>query len=346
MIFTLSSALAPGRGFEPRRDKAQWISSLIKNRGISITKEANGAWRTSRKCNNENAITILKEQNRVGSADKVYHLSLDTINEIKIEMEIQNLSKHYIQTVIKRMKEFYEYCQGEVTRDKLLEFLENIKRTKSTKTYRDYCLFVRKYLERSGCELYKLIKLPKLEKKLNNIKIEKKDILNLLSMIDKLFNEGRIEKRKYLMLRSFVLVGAETGMRASELYRLKIEDINFEKNTIIVRNTKTKQERITFFNDDAKRELLRYVKLLKNVDVLFYQHSVEHIFKKYLRGQKITPKMLRKFFSQEWTRKGGDSVIKKVLMGHSLNDIDLNHYNYIDVDVLREHYFKVGVRVL
>ncbi|MBO8161766.1 MAG: site-specific integrase, partial [Thermosipho sp. (in: Bacteria)] len=336
----------PGRGFEPRRDKAQWISSLKEDGGISLSKEANGAWRTPSKCNNENAIKSKRGLLDDGSGGKTCTLSLDTIEKIKIEMQIQNLSEKYINTVISRMREFYDFCGGIVTQEKLLEFLETKKRTKSTKTYRDYCLIVRKYLERSNCELYKLIKLPKLEKKLNNIKIEKKDILNLLSMIDKLFDEGRIEKRKYLMLRSFILLGAETGMRAYELYRLRIKDIDINNNMIIVRNTKTKQERITFFNDDAKRELLKYIKLLKNLDVLFYQHSVEHIFKKYLRGQKITPKMLRKFFSQEWTRQGGDSIIKKVIMGHSLSDIDLNHYNYIDVDVLREHYFDMGIKIL
>ena len=326
------------RGFEPRSRDPE------SHKGISLTKKANGAWRTPRKCNNKNAIENNSHEGN-GSCN-VYRLGTDVIEGIVTEMKIQNLSDDYINKVSRVMHEFYNYCGGEVNREKLLTFLEYIKSRYSVKTYRDYCLFVRKYLERSGCELYKLIKLPKLEKKLNNIKIEKRDILNLLSMIDGLYSDNKIGKKRYMMLRSFVLLGAETGMRAYELYRLKIKDIDINNNMIIVRNTKTKEERITFFNNDAKRELLKYIKLLKKDDTLFYRYAIEYIFGKYLRGQKITPKMLRKFFSQEWTRKGGDSVIKKVLMGHSLNDIDLNHYNYLDVDVLREHYFNVGIKML
>ena len=40
-------------------------------------------------------------------------------------------------------------------------------------------------------------------------------------------------------------------------------------------------------------------------------------------------KDFRKFFSQEWDRKGGPTSIKKILMGYSIKgDVDLMHYNY------------------
>lgn len=39
-------------------------------------------------------------------------------------------------------------------------------------------------------------------------------------------------------------------------------------------------------------------------------------------------KELRKFFSQEWDRRGGPTSIKKILMGYSLKgDADLMHNN-------------------
>jgi len=53
-------------------------------------------------------------------------------------------------------------------------------------------------------------------------------------------------------------------------------------------------------------------------------------------------KDLRKFFSQEWDRRGGPTSIKKILMGHSLKgDVDLRHYNYQSEEDLKRIYDKV-----
>ena len=57
---------------------------------------------------------------------------------------------------------------------------------------------------------------------------------------------------------------------------------------------------------------------------LFGQEHIQGIFNNY----NLKVKHLRKFFSQEWDRRGGPTSIKKILMGHSLKgDVDLNHYN-------------------
>jgi integrase/recombinase XerD len=56
----------------------------------------------------------------------------------------------------------------------------------------------------------------------------------------------------------------------------------------------------------------------------------------------IQVKDLRKFFSQEWDRRGGPTSIKKILMGHSLKgDVDLMHYNAQSEKDLKKIYDKV-----
>jgi integrase/recombinase XerD len=74
------------------------------------------------------------------------------------------------------------------------------------------------------------------------------------------------------------------------------------------------------------------------VKCLFNQRYLERIFK----NTSIQVKDLRKFFSQEWDRRGGPTSIKKILMGHSLkNDVDLMHYNAQSEEDLKKIYDRV-----
>ncbi len=59
----------------------------------------------------------------------------------------------------------------------------------------------------------------------------------------------------------------------------------------------------------------------------------------------IRVKYLRKYFSQEWDRRGGPTSIKKILMGHSLKgDVDLQHYNCQSEEDLKIIYDKVMLK--
>lgn len=60
------------------------------------------------------------------------------------------------------------------------------------------------------------------------------------------------------------------------------------------------------------------------------------ILEKIFLKSSIKIKNLRKFFSQEWDRRGDPTSIKKILMGHSLKgDVDLMHYNCQSEEVLK-----------
>jgi integrase/recombinase XerD len=75
-----------------------------------------------------------------------------------------------------------------------------------------------------------------------------------------------------------------------------------------------------------------------NLSKLFPQRWIERKF----RDAPIRVKHLRKYFSQEWDRRGGPTSIKKILMGHSLKgDVDLMHYNYQSEEDLKQIYDKV-----
>ncbi len=72
-----------------------------------------------------------------------------------------------------------------------------------------------------------------------------------------------------------------------------------------------------------------------------FEHSTSAM-SKIITNAPIRVKELRKYFSQEWDRRGGPTSIKKILMGHSLKgDVDLMHYNCQSEEDLKKIYDKV-----
>jgi len=126
------------------------------------------------------------------------------------------------------------------------------------------------------------------------------------------------------------------------MYQLKLENIELENRIVYVNHdpdngqtTKTKKHRIALFNEEAKNALKNYLQIYSNstrIKHLFSKRQCERMFTK----TKLQVKDLRKFFSQEWDRKGGPTSIKKLLMGHR-GDVDLRHYNAQNVDDLKKY---------
>ena len=172
------------------------------------------------------------------------------------------------------------------------------------------------------------------------IRITKKDIEMTLTYFEK--------HSHYIRYRALILLGCASGLRAEELYQLSMKDIDIEACIVKVNHnpksnqtTKTGKSRIVFFNNDAKTALTEYFYYFNNgngLKELFPQKRIERSFQE----TEIQVKYLRKYFSQEWDRRGGPTSIKKILMSHSLKgDVDLMHYNAQSPEDLKRIYDKV-----
>ena len=151
-----------------------------------------------------------------------------------------------------------------------------------------------------------------------------------------------------LQMTALIHLGCDSGLRAEELYQLRIEDIDLIKRTIYVRHdptngqtTKTGIGRVSFFTNKTASILHKYIIEFNG------QNQKKHLWNKITMERKfrqspIRLKLLRKVFSSRWDRKGGQTSIKKILMGHSLRgDVDLIHYNYQSEEDLKRIYDKV-----
>ena len=232
-----------------------------------------------------------------------------------------------------------DYCHWEIEQTTSLEFIKYIKNKKSISDYRKHLYQIRKYLTYLGIDWAKNIK-PPAEPMYYPKYISNDDIDTTLKQFE--------NNEYFLRFKALISLGMDSGMRAEELYQLMTEDIDLENRCVHInhnpnngQSTKTKHSRISYFTSNTRDILIEYLDYFSknnNLTKLFPKRWIEVKF----RVAPIRVKHLRKYFSQEWDRRGGPTSIKKILMGHSLKgDVDLMHYNAQSEDDLKKIYDKV-----
>jgi integrase/recombinase XerD len=235
---------------------------------------------------------------------------------------------------------YLDYVDNKIKKTKSIEYFNKLKNKYAISSYRKQVYQILKLLRYYKVDWADEIKLPP-----EPIYYPKKISLD---DIEKTINYFK-NRSCYLRVRALILLGSTSGLRALELFQLTIDDIDLEKRKVYVnhnpsnhQSTKTKQNRVSFFSEEAEQCLSEYIDYFNNgnhnIHTLFKMRRLERLFEE----SPIQVKDLRKFFSQEWDRRGGPTSIKKILMGHSLKgDVDLMHYNAQSEDDLKKIYDKV-----
>lgn len=133
----------------------------------------------------------------------------------------------------------------------------------------------------------------------------------------------------------------DTGVRVNELLNIKIKNINFYNNTILLDITKTKTSRIVPFTK-ATAVLLKELIKNKTDDLLFdLQYSaVRSLFeriKNKLGLSKFHPHMLRHTLASKLHNNGVSIIMIQQIMGHT-NVSTTERYIHFDMDDLLSVY--------
>ncbi len=206
------------------------------------------------------------------------------------------------------------------------------------------------YLKREGLintNIYKLIKNPKLEKKLPNVLNDEE--------IDKIFAFPKDEKPKNILTRVLFEVIYATGIRISEFINIKESDIDFTEGSIRILG-KGKKERIVYFGEYASLALKDYLVVREKIkkedtDYLFLnvsgyrlkRRSAEQIVYDWINNvsinHHISPHTLRHTFATSLLTHGADIRTVQELLGHEkLGTTQI--YTHLTSEYLKEEYFK------
>lgn len=152
--------------------------------------------------------------------------------------------------------------------------------------------------------------------------------------------------------RAIIKVLLDTGLRASELCQLRIDDYDPATGDLRVRFGKGGKTRLAYLEKSARRDVWRYLATRDDADdpdaPLFVGHFNRPMTKDGLRilltrlGQKAGvprchPHRFRHTFALEFLRSGGDVFTLQKLMGHSTLDMVRHYLNLAQVDVRNAH---------
>ncbi len=169
--------------------------------------------------------------------------------------------------------------------------------------------------------------------KLHPPKVEKKmPVILSVEQVESLMNQPNTETVKGIRDRAMLELLYATGIRVSELIRLKMSDVNLKFNYIICHE----RERVIPFGEAARKSLQQYLgtaraQLMQMEDCpwLFVNCSGKQMsrqgFWKLLKGyateagiqEDITPHTLRHCFAAHLLQNGADVRSVQQMMGHS-----------------------------
>ncbi len=270
-----------------------------------------------------------------------------------IDLELEGKSKQTIKTYASALRTFFEFNKWDmsnITLERVKEYLYHIKHKKnySARSMHLHVVVLRRFLSYLGKDFLKELKPPRVGKNLPEV-LSREEILKLVEAAEKTRD------------KAIILLLYSSGIRVSELCNLNLEDLNFEKNTIRISGGKGGKDRYTFFSEECKVELKKYLSsrkeksgplFLNNYGNRITPLNVQRMIKRLGKKAKImnyqercTPHKLRHSFATHLLDKEVDIRYIQELLGHS-SLATTQIYTHVSLEELRKQYVKANLNLL
>ena len=278
----------------------------------------------------------------------------ERINEFKSYLMYEKMfSSNTVNSYVRDLEEFNSFLESEyikhVTYKDIRSYLAHMYNKKySSRTISRKLSAIRsfyKYEVNKGVirdNPCLLISNPKVEKKLPNY-LSYNEIETMLEVPDTFKNNSLRDKLIIEILYS-------TGIRVSELVNIKVKDIDFYNNQILILG-KGNKERYVIFGNTLKDMLKKYISIKSDSEYLITNkynkkmstRSIEEIVKKIVKidgiKNKVTPHTIRHTFATHMLNEGADLRVVQELLGHE-NLKTTEVYTHVSNERLRSVYLS------
>jgi len=260
---------------------------------------------------------------------------MDELKRLETELRLRRRSEKTIKNYLFFNQKFLEFIKkpGEsIDTEDIKQFIASLDK-KSTATLAlaisSLRFFYEKILQKN---IFDNIEIPKKEKKLPNI-LTKEEVKKLIENSDTF-------KSKLIMSLLY-----SSGLRVSEVVSLKIQDINLDDRTGMVRQGKGKKDRMFILPEKLISDLKALSDKYPGYQYVFskekplttrnIQKIVNKTAKKAGFQKKITPHTLRHSFATHLLEAGTDIRYIQELLGHSnLNTTQI--YTHVSTEELKK----------
>jgi len=153
--------------------------------------------------------------------------------------------------------------------------------------------------------------------------------------------------------RAIFLFYATTGLRCREVLNLnRYEDIDFRLRVVKSKHdTRTKKAGVTFYNEECEEYLLKYLDGRKDVNERLFSIGWRPLLRIWDKaseaaGMRITPQVLRIWFSTEMGELGVPDRYVDIFQGRAPRSVLAKHYTGKGLERLKRIYDKAGLKVL
>jgi integrase/recombinase XerD len=262
----------------------------------------------------------------------------EIIQELKNELSIAGYSQKTIKMYSIYLKKFFEFTQKpeeQITRTEIISFLAKKKETVNSTTLAliHACLkyFFHKIKKR---KIMEDIPTPKKAKTIP-ITLTKDEIIKLIKSV-----KGRN--------RLIIKLLYSSGLRVSELTKLKTEDLNLKERLARVQGGKGNKDRIIILSEKWCKEIKKYLETKKNKSKFVFSKkngssisadTVQRILRKATKKtgieKHVTPHKLRHSFATHLLEAGENIRKIQELLGHS-NLSTTQIYTHVSTNELKK----------
>lgn len=249
----------------------------------------------------------------------------------------KNLSKHTIKAYKIDLKQFFDFINDkEIDKNSIIDYMFYLNKQFKSKTAKRKLASLHAFFE--YLEYDDLIDDNPMSKIRFKIKQEKRlprviDQNDLFSIYRVLYEKGNKKSKTFIKDSAIIELLLSTGIRVSELCKLRIKDVNLDEKHILVYGKGSKERLIYLGNRKVISALNKYKKKFRSkaIDYDYFfvnkfnerisEQAIRNIIKNYTQkagiSDNITPHMFRHTFATMLLEEDVDIRYIQNILGHS-----------------------------